>query len=142
MIASVKDAGFDAFLTAWGLTGSSNVINVDGPGLGKADGVVIYDQNGNVATAFNYGTAAFDADGTSIATSAISNGTVKASSHAGVAFGGSKDGYSAVWDQTSTVDPRYTYAKADALGGYAQTADANAIGSPGVAITLVGQPIE
>lgn len=142
VIASVKDAGFDAFLTAWGLTGSSNVISVDGPGLGKADGVVIYDQNGNVATAFNYGTAAFDADGTSIATSAISSGTVKASSHAGVAFGGSKEGYSAVWDQTSTAEPRYTFAKADALGGYAQTADANSIGSPGVAITLVGQPIE
>lgn len=141
VIASVKDAALSAFKSAWSLTGNSNVINVDGPGLGKGDGVVIYDQNGNVATAFNYGAVAFDADGTSIATSAISSGTFKAASHSGTAFGAAKDGYSAVWDQTSTNDPHYTFAKAGTLGGYAQAADANSIGSPGVEITLTGQTL-
>jgi methionine-rich copper-binding protein CopC len=141
VIASVKDSAAGAFKTAWNLTGASNVINVDGPGLGKGDGVVIYDQNGNVATSFNYGAAAFDADGTSIATSAITSGTFKAGSHTGTAFGGLKDSYTAVWDQTSTSDPHYTYAKAGALGAYAQVGDANSIGSPGVDITLTGQPL-
>lgn len=139
VIASLKSAEFDAFVTAWGLAGKTNVISVDGPGLGKGDGVVIYDQNGNVATSFNYGTSAFDADGTVITTSKITNGTIKASSHAGVAFGGSKDGYSAVWDQVSTNDPHYTYAKDGIQGAYAQAGDANSIGSPGVNIVLTGQ---
>jgi methionine-rich copper-binding protein CopC len=141
VIASVKDSALSTFKSAWNLTNASNVISVDGPGLGKGDGVVIYDQNGNVATAFNYGASAFDADGTSIATSAITSGTFKAGSHTGTAFGGSKDSYTAVWDQTSSSDPHYTYAKAGALGAYAQVGDANSIGSPGVDITLTGQPL-
>ncbi|MCO8164196.1 DUF3616 domain-containing protein [Pseudomonas sp. 21LCFQ010] len=141
VIASLKSAEFNAFVTAWGLAGKTNVISVDGPGLGKGDGVVLYDQNGNVATGFNYGTSAFDADGTAITTSKITSGTVKASSHAGVAFGGSKDGYSAVWDQASTNDPHYTYAKAGTQGAYAQAGDANSIGSPGVEIVLTGQQL-
>lgn len=142
VIASVKSADYAAFLNAWGLTDASHVISVDGPGLGKGDAVVIYDQNGNVATAFNYGTSSFEADGTLIATAAISSGSVKAASHASVAFGAAQAGYSAVWDQTSTSDPHYTAAKTDTLGAYAQSGDANSVGSPGVAITLVGQPLE
>ena len=141
VIASVKDSALSAFKSAWNLTSASNVINVDGPGLGKGDGVVIYDQNGNVASAFNYGASAFDADGTSISTASITSGTFKPASHAGTAFGASKDGYTAVWDQTSTSDPHYTYAKVGTQGAYAQVGDANSIGSPGVDITLTGQAL-
>ncbi|WP_296260372.1 MULTISPECIES: DUF3616 domain-containing protein [unclassified Pseudomonas] len=131
LVASVKDADFAAFKTAWGLDDRANVISIDGPGLGKADAVVLFDANGNVATAFNYDAASVKAsDGTvitqSLATNAFTNGA-----HAGAAYGSTATA-SAVWDGVSTANAHYIGAVAGQLGAYAQAGSSTSVGSPGV----------
>ncbi|MGC8698316.1 MAG: lamin tail domain-containing protein, partial [Halothiobacillus sp.] len=58
-----------AFRTAWNnLSTSIKTAAVGGPGLGKGDAVVVFDTNGQVAAAMNYGATALAAsDGSAIA---------------------------------------------------------------------------
>ncbi|QMV75451.1 ExeM/NucH family extracellular endonuclease [Comamonas piscis] len=132
----------EAFRTAWGLDAGTAVILVAGQGLGKADAVLVYDNNGYVAAAMNYGIANLAAtDGSTVAPAKNSNGTTAlADSHAGAAVRNAGttvgNGVSAVWDGKSTTEPRYTAAAVGALDGFAQPAKPANIGSPGYAQNL------
>lgn len=138
VIADMPASDLAAFKTAWGLTDSTDVISVEGPGLGKGDAVVLFDGQGNVATALNYnGTSITASDGTLIEAAPAASGTAFATGqHAGAAYGVNAKS-SVVWDGVSTLDPKYVGAVAGDNGAAAQAVDANAVGSPGV--VLVGQ---
>lgn len=138
VVADVAAANLSAFKTAWGLSGATPVVSVDGPGLGKEDAVVLFDKLGNVAAAFNYDlTAVLASDGTLITTASAGSGaTFKDGQHAGAAYGVGA-GASAVWDGLSTTQPTYVGAAVGRDGAFAQAGDAAAIGSPG--IVLIGQ---
>jgi uncharacterized protein YjiK len=138
--------GTDAntFRTTWGLAGTVPVVamlNVNNDaanpiGLGKGDAVIVYDANGNVAAAMNYGTpiAAAQGDGTTIAipTALGADATlVAASNHAGAVFVGGSAKVSAVWDTVSTAAPNYVEAALGVHGGIAEPLQAASIGSPG-----------
>ncbi len=138
VVADVAVANLNAFKTAWGLSDSTAVVSVDGPGLGKEDAVVLFDKLGNVAAAFNYDlTAVLASDGTLITTASAGGGrTFSDGQHAGAAFGAGA-ATSAVWDGLSMIQPAYVGATVGKDGAFAQAGDAAAIGSPGIA--LVGQ---
>lgn len=138
VVADVAAANLSALKTAWGLSGASSVVSVDGPGIGKEDAVVLFDKLGNVAAAFNYDlTAVLASDGTLITTASASGGkTFSDGQHAGAAYGAGA-GASAVWDGLSTTQPTYVGATVGKDGAFAQAGDAASIGSPGV--VLVGQ---
>ncbi|MFK3973708.1 DUF3616 domain-containing protein [Pseudomonas sp. NPDC087358] len=130
LIASVKAADFGAFKSAWGLTDASNVISIEGPGLGKEDAVVLFDANGNVATAFNYdATSVIASDGTVI-TQSLATNTFTDNQHAGAAYGSAATA-SAVWDGASTSNPHYIGAVVGQLGAHAQAGSSSSVGSPG-----------
>lgn len=124
-----------AFRTAWNLPAEVGTVAVGGPGLGKGDAVVVFDAQGYVASAFNYGATALTAsDGSTLSTANASADTrFSASQHAGTAFNGgtAADAKSAVWDGLSVTTPTYTVAVAGSNGAYAQTGAATSIGSPG-----------
>ncbi len=140
----VTDAA--TFRTTWGLGNTVPVLamlNVNNDpanpiGLGKGDAVIVYDANGNVAAAMNYGTpiSATQGDGT-LKLIPTATGTdpslVAAGNHAGAVFttgGGAK--VSAVWDTVSTTNPNYVPAAVGVLGGFAEPAKPASIGSPGL----------
>jgi hypothetical protein len=127
------------FKSNWGL--DSNVLIITGgttkgPGLGKDDGVVVFNAAGQVVTAFNYDTASIIAsDGTVITTATASEGIAfRDAQHAGTAYSGTGtvDKSSVVWDGLSTSNPTYKAAVAGQLGSYSQATVANGTGSPGL----------
>lgn len=132
----------EAFRTAWGLQASTAVILVAGQGLGKGDAVLVYDANGYLAAAMNYGSKALTAtDGSTVAPAKNPSGTaVSTSDHAGAAVRNAGttvgNGVSAVWDGKSTAEPRYTAAAVGVLDGFAQPSNGANIGSPGLAQNL------
>ncbi|MBB5189620.1 uncharacterized protein YjiK [Silvimonas terrae] len=138
----VTDAA--TFRTTWGLANTVPVVamlNVNNDpanpiGLGKGDAVIVYDANGNVAAAMNYGTpiSATQGDGTLklIPTATGADPTlVAASNHAGAVFVGGNAKVSAVWDTVSTTTPNYVEAAVGVRGGFAEPAKPASIGSPG-----------
>jgi hypothetical protein len=131
----VQDTSDTAFRTAWNnLSSGIKTAAVGGPGLGKGDAVVVFDANGQVAAAMNYGATVLTAsDGSAIAPATRSDGkAITGSNHAGSAVGATgNDKKSAVWDGVSPSSPAYKTAVAGELNAYAQTADAKSIGSPG-----------
>lgn len=130
LVVSVDATQFDNFKTVWNLTTASNVIGIDGPGLGKQDAVILFDANGNVATAFNYSPNAITAsDGTIIATSTAAN-AYTANQHAGAAYGSTATA-SAVWDGVSTSNPHYVGAVAGQIGSVSEANNPTSVGSPG-----------
>jgi hypothetical protein len=119
------------FKSAWNLDDTVSIAAIGGQGLGKNDAVVLFNGDGNVVSAMNYGTSNITAsDGTVITPALQSDGSVSLGDHAGEAFGGGEKA-SAVWDGLSTSSPRYTHAEVGTLGAYAQASDSNSIGSPG-----------
>jgi methionine-rich copper-binding protein CopC len=138
VVASVAATKLDAFKAAWNLGSDVKVVSIDGPGLGKEDAVVLFDSNGNVATAFNYdATTVVASDGTQILQSLATN-TFTDGAHAGAAYGSAATA-SAIWDGVSTSDPHYLGAVAGEHGAYSQAASVAAAGSPGtVEIELAG----
>ncbi len=135
VVALVQDqAELDVFKAAWNLPADSQVVAVDGPGLGKQDAVVVFDGGGYVATAFNYDTdSVLASDGTIITTAPAGAGvTFLDGQHTGKAYGGGEKA-SVVWDGLSTSDPTYSVAVAGEQGAYAQAGNADSIGSPGQA---------
>lgn len=127
------------FKSAWGLDSATAVYaNASaGPGLGKGDAVVLFDASGNVAAALNYNDTATAANGISSATRTDGSAIATTDNHAGPAMGGSADGVSAVWDQTSSTNaPKYTFAAVGSNGGYAHASGASSgVGSPGAPLT-------
>lgn len=131
VIASVKAADFAAFKSAWGLNNATNVVSIDGPGLGKGDAVVVFDGSGNVATAFHYGASRITASDGTVVSQAPAVGAFVDKQHAGAAYGGAATA-SAVWDGVSTSDPHYVAAAAGNLQAVGQVADPTSVGSPGL----------
>lgn len=133
------------FRSTWGLGNTVPVVemlNVNNDpsnliGLGKGDAVIVYDANGNVAAAMNYGPSisATQGDG-SLKVIPTASGTdatlVTAGNHAGAVFtSGGNAKKSAVWDTVSTTTPNYVAAVVGSLNGFAEPAHSGSIGSPG-----------
>lgn len=122
----------EAFLAAWGLDADTSALTLsselplDAPKLGKGDGVVIFDDTGAVAAAFNYSGAALG--GIAVASRSDAQ-PLTADSHAGVSVGAVADEVSAVWDGVSTADPAYRAAQAGDEGFVDQGDDS--MGTPG-----------
>lgn len=131
VIASIKPDQLSAFTSAWGLTDQTSVISIDGPGLGKEDAVVLFDANGNVATAFNYDASSVIASDGTVITQALATNAFTDNQHAGAAYGSTTTA-SAIWDGVSTSDPHYLGAVAGQHGAYAQAIDSASVGSPGI----------
>ncbi|WP_256701965.1 SdiA-regulated domain-containing protein [Burkholderia sp. SRS-W-2-2016] len=144
VVPGVPGTDENTFRTTWGLAGTVPVVamlNVNNDaanpiGLGKGDAVIVYDANGNVAAAMNYGTpiSAAQGDGT---TRAIPTATgadtalAAAGNHAGAVFVGGNAKVSAVWDTVSTTAPNYVEAVVGVHGGISEPLKAASIGSPG-----------
>ena len=137
----VSDQSANTMCTAWGLASCEHVLQVKGKGLGKGDAVIVYDAQGQVVAALNYGTKPVQG----VAPALNSAGQPpSASAHAGPALApagtAAGDGVSAVWDGASTSAPRYTAARVGELGAFAQPGAAAHVGSPGVAGAAVVPP--
>lgn len=97
---------------------------------------MVYDANGNVAAAMNYGTTihAAQGDGTTVAIPTalgLDATPVAAGNHAGAAMSGASAKVSAVWDTLSTSTPNYVDAMVGVPGGKSEPDKAASIGSPG-----------
>jgi uncharacterized protein YjiK/methionine-rich copper-binding protein CopC len=144
VVPGVPGTAEDTFRGTWGLDNTVPVVamlNVNNDagnpiGLGKGDAVVVYDANGNVAAAMNYGTTinAAQGDGTTVAiptASGLNATLVAAGNHAGAAISGGSAKVSAVWDTLSTSAPNYVDAVVGVLGGKQEPSNSGSIGSPG-----------
>ncbi|GGP28129.1 SdiA-regulated domain-containing protein [Silvimonas amylolytica] len=145
VVSGVPGTDEAVFRNTWGLTGSVPVVamwNVNQDpanliGLGKGDAVIVYDANGNVVAAVNYGAAlsATQGDGTLKAIPTVTGADpalVAASNHAGAVFStGGNAKYSAVWDTLSTSSPNYVAAAVGVHGGFAEPLKSTSVGSPG-----------
>lgn len=144
VVPGVPGTDENTFRTTWGLAGTVPVmamldVNNDAGnliGLGKGDAVIVYDANGNVAAAMNYGTpiAATQGDGTTVAIPTATGADaslVAAGNHAGAVFVGGNAKASAVWDTASTTTPNYVEAVVGVRGGIAEPTSAKSVGSPG-----------
>lgn len=132
VVQATTDTGFRS---AWALPAGVRTLAFGGPGLGKGDGVLVYTSGGALAAAMNSKDSAVAAsDGTVVpAATRCAGGPVPASKHAGTAMGSTgNDNKSAVWNGASTSAPCYQTAVSGSLGAYAQTVDANSVGSPGL----------
>lgn len=136
LVVLTESLDANAFRTAWGLDGSVQVVTspvaVSGLGLGgSGDAVVLFNPSAEAVAWFNYkGDNVTATDGTVIAPAVAASGITRTVAHAGSSFGGTAV-TSAVWDGVSTSAPAYKAAVVGVLGGFAQTAVATAIGSPG-----------
>lgn len=139
LVVVLKQDALSTFKTAWNLGEETQVVAINGPGLGKQDAVVLFDSQGNVATAFNYDESeVLASDGSSIPKSPAGEGfTFVDEQHTGAAYGG-KASASAIWDGQSTLDPHYIAAVQGVLGSYKEEAldsknkASTAVGSPGI----------
>jgi uncharacterized protein YjiK len=144
VVPGVPGADENTFRTTWGLAGTVPVlamldVNNDAAnpiGLGKADAVIVYDANGNVAAAMNYG-APFDAtqgDGTLKAIPTATGAdpaAIAVGNHAGAIFVVPNAKGSAVWDTVSTSAPNYVLADV-ANGAITEPSHPASVGSPGM----------
>ncbi|MEX0687966.1 MAG: lamin tail domain-containing protein [Pirellulales bacterium] len=140
--------GNAAFVTNWGspltlaamgsFTGPSPPESNTGRGLGKNDGVLLWDPSGNFVSGVNYGTLDITVTSVGPATSTLApfnrvGGGTSAGDHAGFAGGGNA-AESLIWDPTSSPNaPLYTAASSVGLyGSFASVASATTIGSPSI----------
>ncbi|TDU71099.1 uncharacterized protein YjiK [Prosthecobacter fusiformis] len=112
----------ESFRSWWGISNSVQVITVvSAPGLGKGDGLTLYDSGRNEILYFSYNVDGF----------MQSDGSNAEGGHAG-ASGGGADSQALVLDPTFGTDtPRYTAATAGTFGAFASTISTLDIGSPG-----------
>jgi len=110
----------DDFLAAWRLEADPlRYVEVDGPGLGKGDGVILYNGAQQTMAWFNYS----GSDITGLDEMLLSSIPGDGNEHAGVAAGASTDSVSAMWDGVSNLFPVYV-AATELPGG-------DTLGSPG-----------
>lgn len=130
---ALDSTAFAAFKAAWGLADTVPAVFVGGPGLGGGDMVVLFDSAGKVVASFDYKNVSVTAsDGTVISPSLDVTGAACVLAHAGQSCGAPASAKtSAVWNGVSVINPRYQAAVVGVLGGFAQPADATAVGSPG-----------
>jgi hypothetical protein len=130
-----------AFRTSWGLSPSVKMLTWTGggAGLGSGDGVILFNNAGNVASSLIYRIAPLvSATNQDLSTVALSTFTKSfnpqptANGHAGVMGGGTAT-ESLVWDPESLVgSPTYRNAVTNQWGAFANPNSAVTIGSPGV----------
>jgi alkaline phosphatase D len=110
-----------AFRDWWGLNDSVKVSDNEGPGLGKNDGIALFDANDQLYLFFTYAL-----DGV-----VLSDGSRSIGEHAGFSAGGSET-VSMILDPAFGVDePRYTNAAVEATSAFASALSENEFGSPG-----------
>ncbi len=110
-----------AFRTAWGISGSVQVIS-GGANLGQNDAITLYDAANAEVLFLSYAANGFTR----------SNGSGSAGGHAGASAGGAAT-ESMVWDPAfGTSSPRYRAAVVASLGCFAHPTAPTTIGSPGV----------
>ena len=109
------------FRTWWGISNSVQVFQTVGaPGLGKEDGVSLFDGDNEVFF-FSYAAGGFTR----------ANGQPSLGGHAGPSAGASADPVALIWVPTSgTTTPRYTFATGSNFGSF-QAAVGTDLGSPG-----------
>jgi uncharacterized protein YjiK len=134
LVVNVKETT-ETFKTIWNLTEAGSYLLLEsGSGLGKGDAVVLFDAKGTFVTGVNYGIAAIDVNVTPVITlnpSMSTAGNIPTEKvHTGIAFGNGTDHTSAVWDEISTTDIRYTIAVVD-MNGASLSDDDLTIASPG-----------
>jgi hypothetical protein len=119
LVVNVKETT-ETFKTIWNLT--------------EAGSYVLFDAKGTFVTGVNYGIAAIDVNVTPVITlnpSMSTAGNIPTEKvHTGIAFGNGTDHTSAVWDEISTTDIRYTIAVVD-MNGASLSDDDLTIASPG-----------
>ena len=122
------------FRNWWGISNDVQVFQTGGaPGLGKGDGVSLFDEGQNELFFFSYAVGGFtNEDGDPSVSENPANPTdVSDSGHAGIAAGGSQEYQAAIWVPTSGAsNPRYTFATGTNFGTF-QSADGLDLGSPG-----------
>lgn len=130
-----------AFRTSWGLSSSVKMLTWtgNGAGLGSGDGVILFNDAGNVANSLIYRIAplvsATNQDSSTVALSTFTKSFAPqptANGHAGV-MGGGTSTESLVWDPESAVgSPTYRNAVLNQWDAFANPNSATTIGSPGV----------
>jgi predicted extracellular nuclease len=135
-------AAIAAFKASWGLSDSVKLIGYSGAGagLGKSDGVVLFNSSGNVAASLIYNLLpglATQSDSSTVQLATFIKATSPqptAGEHAGVMGGGAANA-SLVWDPTSgTANPTYQSAVVGQWDAFANPGSSATIGSPGVAV--------
>lgn len=120
------------FRTWWGLAPTVKVISTTAPGLGKADGIRLYNPSGTQVFFFSYAVGGFK----------MPNGNSSVGDHAGISAGGTLAAQALVWDPASSFeDPRYTFADGTTLGTFT-AAFGSDVGSPGKTVAGSGPTIE
>jgi len=140
--AGGTSAAIAAFKSSWGLSDSVKLIGYSGAGagLGKSDGVVLFNSSGNVAASLIYNLLpglATQSDSSTVQLATFIKATSPqptAGDHAGIMGGGTATA-SLVWDPTSgTANPTYQSAVVGQWGAFANPNSAVTIGSPGVTV--------
>ncbi len=140
--AGGTSAAIAAFKSSWGLSDSVKLIGYSGTGagLGKSDGVVLFNSSGNVAASLIYRLlpeSATQSDSSTVQLATFIKATSPqptASGHAGLMGGGTATA-SLVWDPTSgTANPTYQSAVVGQWDAFANPNSSVTIGSPGVTV--------
>ena len=142
--AGGTSAAIAAFKSSWGLSDSVKLIGYTGAGagLGKGDGVVLFNSIGNLAASLIYrpltgAESATQQDGSLVALATFIKATSPqptVNDHAGVVGGGLATD-SLVWNYWGSTDENPTYFSTSTVGfagAFANAASSTTIGSPGV----------
>ena len=142
--AGGTSAAIAAFKSSWGLSDSVKLIGYTGAGagLGKGDGVVLFNSSGNLAASLIYrpltgAESATQQDGSLVALATFIKATSPqptVNDHAGVVGGGLATD-SLVWNYWGSTDENPTYFSTSTVGfagAFANAASSTTIGSPGV----------
>jgi len=137
-------AALDAFRSSWGLSSSVKLFGWTGAGagLGKGDGIVLFNSSGNVAASLIYRVLpteefATQQDNTTVQLSTFIKATSPqptANGHAGVMGGGAAT-HSLVWNYWGSTAENPTYFSTSTVGfagAFANATSSTTIGSPGV----------
>lgn len=125
LILTSMDA--DGFRAWWGLAATVQVITLDSPGLGKNDGVALFNPQGEEHFFFTY-----EADGFM-----LSDGSAAVGGHAGESAGSTATVAVVLDPAYGTESPRYKAAVVGEAGAFASTLSTAEIGSPGVIDAVV-----
>ena len=118
-----------SFRAWWGLAETVQVFETPGaPGLGKGDGISLFEPGKNELFFFNYAGGGFLLE-SGIPSTAVSE-------HTGLAGGGTAESQALVWVPTSgTASPRYTASTGSNFGTYQSTTGMD-LGSPGTTVAV------
>lgn len=112
-----------AFRAWWGISETVQVFQAPGgPGLGKNDGISLFEEGGNEVFFFSYAASGFTR----------ADETPSTGDHAGLSAGGEAESQALIWVPSSgTTTPRYTAATGTNFGSF-QPSIGGDLGSPGI----------